>query len=97
MDKIIRHEYRLFIHKGKVWIDEDSDYFDIREIYYDELGYISSISEDPVYIGGNTTDDINYILHTSFAALSKPPLDYELSVANLENDNLIKDKDMEEC
>lgn len=93
----ITYDYRVFVHKGRMWIDEiihEPDYFDIREVCYDELGYILSVSDDPVYISGYNTGDIKNKIQDCNLSLTKPALDFEVVISKLENDELVKERDV---
>ena len=62
---IMTWDYRLI---------EDKGIFRIHEVYYNEAGEITAISEDPVAPEGETLEELKDDLEYYFAALKNPVL-----------------------
>ncbi|HQU30657.1 MAG: hypothetical protein HRU72_02205 [Planctomycetia bacterium] len=57
--------YRVIEDKGK---------FRIHEVYYNDAGEITAISEDPIAPEGETLEELKDALEYYFAALKRPVL-----------------------
>jgi NADH dehydrogenase FAD-containing subunit len=43
--------YRILKH-------DEIDYYDVREVYYDDDGNVKFVSETPMYAAGNSPEDV---------------------------------------
>ena len=53
---------------------EDKEKFRIHEVYYNDAGEITAISEDPIVPEGETIEELKDDLEYYFAALKSPVL-----------------------
>lgn len=53
---------------------EDKEVFRIHEVYYNDTGEITAISEDPIVPEGETLEELKDDLEYYFAALKNPVL-----------------------
>lgn len=56
---------------------EDKEVFRIHEVYYNDAGEITAISEDPIVPEGETLEELKDDLEYYFAALKNPVLKKE--------------------
>ncbi len=70
------YDYRVVQHDCGEYFDERLEYYDIREIYYDDYGDIMGMSEDAIFPNGDTLEDLKKDLSLASAALEKPVLKY---------------------
>ncbi len=65
--------YRVLAKKQS----DDSIFLDIYEVYYDEDGNPEYCTENPITVGGDDLEDIQWQLDKMRDALSKPVLNYD--------------------
>ncbi|MBE7445484.1 MAG: hypothetical protein HS132_09645 [Planctomycetia bacterium] len=66
---------------------EDKEIFRIHEVYYNDAGDITAISEDPIVPEGETLEELKDDLEYYFAALKSPELKKEeIKFASLKED-----------
>lgn len=70
------YDYRVVQHDCGEYFYDRLEYYDIREIYYDDYGDIMGVSEDPIFPNGDTIDDLRKDLKLAQDALKKPILKY---------------------
>lgn len=74
--RIIRHiEHRTHM--------DDSIYYAIHEVYYDEAGLVSNWSEEPIRILEESLEDLKVTLQRLIESFDKPILDEETKEPNL--------------
>ncbi len=67
---------------------EDKENFRIHEVYYNDAGEITAISEDPIVLEGETLEELKDDLEYYFAALESPVLKKdELKFASMTGDD----------
>jgi len=68
--------HRVIRHSGK---DGEPDYLKIHEVHYEseDDSNPSLVTEDGVSVGGETIEDIMWVLDRMKEALAKPILDFE--------------------
>ena len=67
---------------------EDKEKFRIHEVYYNDAGEITAISEDPIVPEGETLEELKDGLEYYFAALESPVLKKdELKFASMIEDD----------
>jgi len=57
---------------------EGEEYFAIHEVYYNEEGVPHSVTQDPVPVLGDTTEEVTHTLIHMLKALTEPTLDYKI-------------------
>lgn len=67
---------------------EDKENFRIHEVYYNDAGEITAISEDPIAPEGETLEELKDDLKYYFAALKRPVLKKdEIKFASMTGDD----------
>ena len=69
--RVIRKTYK----KKETLLEEEC--FNIHEVYYDKEGYIISLTKNPVSVGAESLEGLEWVLSKMKEALDKPVLDYE--------------------
>lgn len=76
----MKWNHRVIKHVNKI-----ETYYQIHEVYYDDDGKVTAMTENAVAPFGETTDELEWELNRMLDALKKPVLDYGVTDGKLED------------